>query len=295
MRTPGGTPRYRPWMGHLLSIERRTALRRCVLAVAVLQDLDLVPGDDGVQVTSGRVVPWSALSAGLGHVDPESPAARPVLTAWLRTLHQLAWRSPDDLASRARPVGLPVGHALHPGPTWVRASVLGGALDLGVGLLGVGGDPDAVLVPPAGVLEAVGHDPITWWPACERYLAEMGHLAAERHLRHPDQPLRPMGDCDVATLLGSMPFRAALASGGQGLRAAAVPTRSRGWLDLSRTDPAFALVAAALAEDDERGFVRPLLVTADEVTMAREGGDPVLQALRDSVSPDPVLPAVRYR
>jgi hypothetical protein len=43
-----------------------------------------------------------------------------------------------------------------------------------------------------------------------------------------------------------------------------------------------------LAEGDDRGFPRPLLITRDEVTMAREGGDPVLQALRENSAPDPV-------
>ena len=79
------------------------------------------------------------------------------------------------------------------------------------------------------------------------------------------------------------------------MRAAAVPTRRRGWLDLSRTDPAFALAAASLADPEERGFERPLLVTVDEVALARSGGDPVLQAIRDGAAPDPLLPSVRYR
>jgi hypothetical protein len=103
-----------------------------------------------------------------------------------------------------------------------------------------------------------------------------------------------MGDCDVATLLGSRALRAELA-GGSGMRAAAVPTRGRGWLDLSRIDPAFALAAASLANDDERGFERPLLITADEVVLARAGGDPVLEALRDPAPQDRELRAVRYR
>jgi hypothetical protein len=105
-----------------------------------------------------------------------------------------------------------------------------------------------------------------------------------------------MGDSDVATLLGSASFRAGLvADEPAGMRAAAVPTRNRGWLDLSRIDPAFARAAASLADPVERGFERPLLVTAEEVALARDGGDPVLQALRDVAAPDPVLPPVRFR
>jgi hypothetical protein len=274
----------------------RVALRRVVLAVCVLQDLDLEPLDEGVRTGSGRVLPWEAVEAGLGGVDPEEPEARVVLASWLRALQALAWRSPDDLAARARAVGLPTGHALHPGPDWVFTRVHGGALDLGVGLLGIGEDPDEVLVPRPGLLAALGLQPRTWWGRCLDYLEDMGRLAAARHRLHPDRPLRPMGDSDVATLFGSAAFRAGLVvDEPAGMRAAAVPTRNRGWLDLSRIDPAFARAAASLADPIERGFERPLLVTAEEVVLARAGGDPVLQALRDVAAPDPVLPPVRFR
>ena len=275
----------------------RVALRRCVLAVSVLQDLDLVPVDDGVLTGSGRLVPWSAVECGLGGHDPESAAARPELARWLRAVQDLSWRSPADVMTRARPVGLPRGHSLHPGATWTMESVRGGVLDLGIGLAGVGDDPDELLVPRPGVLAACGLDPRPWWPAARDYLDQMGTLAAVRFRRDgPAKPLRPMGDCDVVTLLGSAELRSAVAaSDSVGMRAAAVPTRNRGWLDLTRTDPAFALVAASLAPTDDRGFERPLLVTADEITMVRAGGDPVLQALRDAAAPDPVAPVVLIR
>jgi hypothetical protein len=105
-----------------------------------------------------------------------------------------------------------------------------------------------------------------------------------------------MGDCDVVTLLGAASLRTALCGRERrGLCAAAVPNRTRGWIDLSRTDPAFALVAASLADPAERGFPRPLLVTREEVAMAREGGDPVLQALREQAAPDPVQALVPRR
>jgi len=276
--------------------EPDVALRRLVLAVSVLQDIDLDPSDAGVTIQSGRVIPWAALRAAVSGHDPESPSARPVLASWLRSLQSVSWRSPEDLRDRARPVGLPRGHALHPGAGWVRHTVHGDCLDLGIGLLGIGGDPDVVTVPRPGALLACGIDESLWWPEALRYLEEMGQLAADRYRLAPTAPLRPMGDCDVPTLLGSRALRLAL-SGAEhaGLRAAAVPTRNRGWLDLSRTDPAFALVAASLADDFERGFARPLLIAAEEVVLAREGGDPVLQALRDSASTVIVLRDVLYR
>jgi hypothetical protein len=109
----------------------------------------------------------------------------------------------------------------------------------------------------------------------------MGTLAAARWWREPEAPLRPMGDCDVVTLLGSAGLRRRLAASAGGLRTAAVPTRDRGWLDLRRLDPAFALAAAAATAVDRRGFPRPLLLTADEVVMAPPGGQPGQVALRD--------------
>lgn len=274
------------------------ALRQCVLAVAVLHDVDLLPDDDGVQLSSGRVVPWGAVRLALGGLEPTDPAARATLARWLLALRSVAWRSPDDLGSRARPVGLPVGHALHPGASWVRRAVPGGALDLGLGFVGTGSDPDRVEILPPGVLEAVAADTgltASWWRAAQHYLEEMGGLASDRHLRRPEEPLRPMGDCDVVTLIGSQTLREALCGPRSGLCAAAVPNRTRGWIDLSRTDPAFALVAASLADPADRGFPRPLLLTRDEVTLAREGGDPVLQALREQAAPDPVQPLVPRR
>jgi hypothetical protein len=278
-----------------VAVMSRTALRRLVLAVSVLQDLDLVPTDDGVIVASGRLLPWECLETALAGHDPEAVETRPVLSTWLRAVQDIAWRSPEDLAARARPVGLPRGHALHPGASWAQFTVPGGVLDLGVGLLGIGTDPDEVVVLAAGLSEACGHDPAAWWPACVGYLEEMGELASARYTLHPERPLRPMGDCDVVTLLGSPTFRRGLVGRDcAGMRAAALPTRRRGWLDLSRIDPAFALVAASLAENHDRGFERPLLITAEEVVMARSGGDPVLQAMRDAAAPDPELPAVPY-
>ena len=66
-----------------------------------------------------------------------------------------------------------------------------------------------------------------------------------------------------------------------GLRSAAVPMRRRGWLDLARIDPAFALAAAALTDPEERGFARPLLLTVDEVVHRRRGRRPAELALRE--------------
>ena len=262
-------------------------LRQSVLAAIVMRDLELVAGDGGVEVAdTGRVIPWRLVAALCRGRDAEQPATRAALGGWLAAVDAVARRSPDDLLARARPLGLPRGHVLHPGPTWVRRAVLGGSLDVGLGLLGLHGDEDVVDPLLAGVAEVLGHDTSTWWRRARGYLEEMGAIAAQRYARDPAEALRPMGDCDVVTLLGSQVFRAALV-GARGSRPAAVPMRTRGWLDPGRTDPAFAVAAAALTEPPDRGFDRPVLFTVDEVVIARDGGRPVHQSLREPAAPDP--------
>jgi hypothetical protein len=257
-------------------------LRRLALAVSVLDDVDIVPLDDGVLLTGVTPVEvsWLELRRALGGADPDGDQGRALVSAWLRGRRIAADHHPEHLRETARPVGLPVDHPLHPGLDWVRHRVHGDTLDLGFGFVGVGADPDAVVVIPQGALDAAGVDPAPWWPVARDYLERMGALAADRLRENP--LLRPIGDCDVVTLLGSRALRTALvAQDSTGMRAAAVPMRRRGWLDLTRIDPAFTAAAAAATEPHERGFNRPLLLTVDEVAMAPEGGRPSEIVLRD--------------
>ena len=176
----------------------------------------------------------------------------------------------------------------------MRHRVLGDTLDLGIGFVGVGSNPDEVVVVPQGALDAAGVDPAPWWPVVRDYLERMGALAAER--LGDMAVLRPIGDCDVVTLLGSRRLREYLcAQDGTGLRAAAVPMRRRGWLDLSRIDPAFTAAAAAATAPDERGFSRPVLLTLDEVSLALDGGRPAEIVLRDTAVDSPHLRPVLFR
>ncbi|MEO7980961.1 MAG: hypothetical protein ABI807_08740 [Sporichthyaceae bacterium] len=271
-------------------------LRRLALAVSVLDDVDIVPLDGGVLLT-GDVpveVSWLELRRALAGADPDDDLGRVRVRAWLRGRRIAATVHPDHLREQARPVGLPVDHPLHPGLDWVRHRVLGDALDLGFGFVGVGTDPDEVVVVPQGALEAAGVDPAPWWPVARDYLERMGALAARQLQANP--VLRPIGDCDVATLLGSRTLREALcAADGTGMRAAAVPMLRRGWLDLSRIDPAFTAAAAAATTPEERGFSRPLLLTVDEVTLASDGGRPAEIVLRDAAVDAPHLRSVLYR
>ena len=271
-------------------------LRRLALAVSVMDDVDIVPLDDGVLLT-GDVpveVSWLEMRRALAGADPDDDLARARVGAWLRGRRVASTVHADHLREQARPVGLPVDHPLHPGLDWVRHRVLGDALDLGFGFVGVGKDPDEVVVVPQGALDAAGVDPSPWWPVAVDYLERMGAIAGQRLAANP--VLRPIGDCDVATLLGSRTLRAALcAADGSGLRAAAVPMLRRGWLDLSRIDPAFTAAAAAATTPEERGFERPLLLTVDEVTLAPAGGRPAEIVLRDEAVDPPYLRSVLYR
>jgi hypothetical protein len=264
------------------------ALRRAVLMAAVLDDVDVRPADDGVVMTGGHdlFLAWSDLAHGVAGHDPCSADGRLVLVRWLRTAR--AWADlPHDLAlSHLRPVGLPREHCLHPGATWVRQAVDGDVLDLGLGLVGLDpARPDDVEIAPRGLLELAGVDLDAAWPLAADYLERMGAMAAHRLARDPEAPLRPMGDCDALTLLGSRTFRRALAGAdGVGMRGVAVPMRRRGWTDPDHVASAFARAAASATDDAARGLPDAVLVTEDGVHTSIGGllpGDFTLREARD--------------
>ena len=261
-------------------------LRRCALAVAVMHDVDVLPSPIGV-VLPGEpeiVVTWTECRRAIAGAHPESEDAQRLLKRWLQIRRWLADRSLQDIAERARPYGAWVESPLHPGLDWVRRRVLGDTLDLGFGFVGIDpARPDVVIPVPHRLLHAAEIEPAPWWPNATVYLERMGEMAAQR-LEWTSQ-LRPMGDCDVMTLLGSRTLRNAIVKAvPDGMRTVAVPMRNRGWLDLSRIDPAFSAAAARLTTAEERGFDRPLLVTRDEVVIARDRGNVVRAAIEDPVA-----------
>lgn len=254
-----------------------THLRRLLLAVQVLHDIDLVLDEHAVVLATGAGpvrVPFATCLAVVQGAALDGARARDRLARWLRLRRCAAEAGADTLAAALRPVGLPVGHALHPGPGWALTRILGGSLELGPGAAGLDPQrPDDVCVVPATLWRSAGVDPAPLWPAALDLLERMGALAARRWQLDPGQALRPMGDCDVVTLLGSASLRAALAGGdGGGMRPAIVPMRRRGWTRLSRFDPAFGPAAAMATAAEERGFLRPVLVTAGEVVEVGQGG-----------------------
>jgi hypothetical protein len=273
-------------------------LRRGVLAVSVLHDLDIEPAKLGVTLTGTPAVwvSWGECRRALAGHDPETPDGRERLARWLLARRWAADVSLEELRERLRPVGLPVEHVLHPGLDWVRRRVLGDALDLGIGAVDIDpGDPDHVVLLPQPLLDAVGLDAEAEWRQVEAYLERMGAVAAGRLRLDPKGQLRPIGDCDAVTLLGSASLRTAIASDAGGLGAVVAPMRKRGWTKMALIDPAFGPAAAAATPREERGFTRPLLVTPEELALAAEGGRPSEVPLRDPASDEPWLRDVLYR
>jgi hypothetical protein len=261
-------------------------LRQCALGVAVLHDVDVVPAPKGVVLPGSTdvLITWTECRRALAGAEPDTEQARQRLKRWFQMRRWLADRPIEDLAERARPYGSWVESPLHPGLDWVRRRVLGDTLDLGFGFVGIDpAQPDLVMPIPHQLLRSAGVEPAPWWPTAIVYLERMGEMAAQRLGRLPQ--LRPMGDCDVVTLLGSRTLRHAIVEGlPNGMRTVAVPMRTRGWLDLNRIDPAFSAAAARLTALEDRGFDRPLLVTRDEVVIALANGDVIRAAVEDRLA-----------
>lgn len=280
------------------------ALRGCVLAVSVLEDLDIEPRERGLVLDGVPpvFVGWPVVRGAVGPHLPGSVTARRRLTEWLRLRRLVADLGADAasvLRQAARAVAVPAGHPAHPGRSWVLERPLGGALEAGLGVLGLLEDPDGVALLPPGVVTATGASARRWWPAVRQHAEGMGHLAVQRLRRDAGSGqavLRPVGGVDVPSLLLSPALRRHLATeDGSGMRALAVPMRSRGWYDLARIDPAFVAAAWSATDEWERAYAVPLLVTADEVAPAPTGGDTVRQALSDPVTEASWQRDVRYR
>jgi hypothetical protein len=261
---------------------QQRALKRALLSVTVYHQIDFRPADDGIVLEPGRPIPvsWAQCRQALGNLDPAHPIAPDLLARMLRSVITVSGLPDLLLAESARVVGLPVDHVLNPGLAWVVERVHGDVLDLGLGILGLDEtDPRRVVLVPPVVWEILDADPLRWWRTAMLRLEEMGTVAASRLAREPDA-LRPIGDADALTLLGSRTFRSALAAREGGMAAVAIPMRNRGWTRMSLLDPAFAPAAALATDPVERGFSRGVLVTADEVAIAGNG-DWTLRAMLD--------------
>ncbi|NAZ84331.1 hypothetical protein GTR02_21240 [Kineococcus sp. R8] len=257
------------------SLADRALLRRGVLAVSVLDDVDVDLDDDGLWMPGCAPLSWAEVA--LATTGPAVPGVgrEDVVRFRVRDL-LLAHRALHRQGARRVALGLPTTAVGHLGRAWRSTRVLGGAVDLGPGVVVDWGNAERVLAVPAVSAAATGADPALT-AADRRHLEAMGALVVERLARdagHRGQDLlRPAGGCDVPTLLTSSTLREHLVCGpdrsvASVLRAVAVPVRTRGWFDLARIDPAFVGAAWSATDPADRGFPRALLVTRDEVALA---------------------------
>ncbi|WP_380168454.1 hypothetical protein [Jannaschia sp. R86511] len=268
----------------------RAELRQAVLALAVLDDVDLEPRDDGVVLAAGGELGWDDVAAALGPwaALPDHPVTRRRLRLATEVVGVLAVGGPDALLGTCHAHGEPVATAaMGCGPDWVREAVPGDVLALGLGVSDLAGVAGPHPLPPMpGLLGALGPRLQVRWVEVREDLERLGGLVQERLLRDQREGrplvLRPTGTADVVTLLGSRRLRTSLAEGdGTGMRAVAVPVRDRGWFDLARIDPAYIGAAWTASEPLERAFDRPVLVTADAVSAPVVSGDVLAGVLAD--------------
>ena len=252
-------------------------LRRLALAVSVLDDVDIVPLDDGVLLTGD--------TAGRGQLAGAAPRAgrrRPRGRARPGPGPRLAARPPDrgDRAPRppagAGPAGRPAGRP--PDAPRPRLGAAPGARRRARPRLRLRRRrqrPRRGRRHPAGRTRRRRHRPDALVAGGPRLPRADGRLAAERTGGQPRSCARS------ATATSSRCSGRAIAARGTvrrrtapGMRAAAVPMRRRGWLDLTRIDPAFTAAAAAATTREERGFARPVLLTARRGDAGARGRPP---------------------
>ena len=219
-------------------------------------------------------VSWGECRRSLGGADPAGPrraaaAARPPARPALGRRP----RPRPSCAERLRPVGLPVGHALHPG---ARLGLRAGARRRARPRArrrrpGPRRPRRAWSCSPGSCSRPAASTPALAWPDARDLLEETGALAAG-----PARPRRPRPAPTGRRLRRRDPAGRPLALRGgarAAQRAGCRPWSSRcgrrGWTRLGLVDPAFGPAAAAATAPDDRGFPRPLLVTADEVSMVR--------------------------
>jgi hypothetical protein len=273
-------------------------LRRGVLAVSVLHDVDLEPARLGVRLPGEPKVwvSWTECRRALAGHAPESEAGRTRLASWLTARRWAADLGHEHLRLALRPVGLPVDHLLHPGLGWVCRRVLGDALDLGLGAVGLDpADPERVVLLPTDVLDAAGIDVTSAWAGAEAELERLGGLAAAAAAPGHQGRAAPVRRRRRADPAGQprAPGRAGRAVGRHGRRGRAdAPAR------LDPDEPGRPGVRAGRGrrhQRADRGFARPLLLTKDEVTVVPEGGRPQDISLRDPVTEQAWQRDVLYR
>jgi hypothetical protein len=232
-------------------------------------------------------VSWPEIARLLRDDDPVHPAPRRRLALLLdlhRTVQGLGSAAADVVGRAIRPLALPAGHPLHPGPDWVRQPVPGGVLDLGLGVWRLlPGQDDVVPLPPA-IVQTAGLAADTAWSALRPEAGRLAGFAIDRARATGtvSRVLAAVGGVDALTLLALDPVRAwlAAAAGPAGPTLVAAPRRDRAWLGDAATDRDYAQAVWLLTTPAQRGVPEPLSVPA-----AAEGPIPLTRA----------APAIRRR
>jgi hypothetical protein len=246
-------------------------LRLALLAVAVQHGVDLVHTDAGLVLGNcERAVPWPVIEqiAGVSLATATHEAMVLRLRLALPTL-QAVLSDPEEASGRlqaaARPLALVPEHTLYPGSQWLRQPVPGDVLHLGIGLLSPPDWPGRIIPLPPALAAFADLDTDRWWPGLQRHGSAMAGAVAKRMRDRTSGILRPMGGCDVLTLLAAPELRRHLCQEDGVLRSVAVPNRQRGWFDLRHEDPAFISAAWSLTDPIDQGVPFGLLISPNAV------------------------------
>jgi len=258
-------------------MEEYPALWRLVRAACLLDGLAAEPQDEGVRVPGrpGLLVPWPDVAPLLGDDDPLAAGPRrrlALLLALTALVARLGADAPAVLAGAARPLALPVGHALHPGPGWAGERVPGDLLDLGTGVVGLLPGQDAPVPLPRPLARAAGLEPDTLWQGMAPLADRLAGRAAER-LGAPEPHagvLLGAGGCDALTLLAlGAARRGPGPEVGAPVSPVSAPRRDRVWLGPAAADPEHVRAVWMLTDPAERGLPDPLRVGPGGLTAAR--------------------------
>lgn len=262
-------------------MEEHSGLLRLVRAVSVLDGVDAEPTEAGVRTARALGAPavaWSHVADILGAHDPLDRAPRLRLSVVLvlyRAVTELGPAAASRLRESARPLALPTGHPLHPGPAWASEHVPGDVLDLGTGVIGLGDTREVLPLPPL-VAELAGFDARAEWPRVRALGTEWSDVALARLLGPGDIPpvLTGAGGVDALTVISLPEARSRLTG------TVAAPVRDKAWLGLGRRscDESYLRSVWMLASVARRGVLEPLAV-------APAGVAPLQPAQRSGSSP----------
>jgi hypothetical protein len=252
-----------------------SVLLQFVRAACALDGVAAEPTTDGVLLAGSPplpLIPWPEIDRVLAGDDPVGPAPRLRLALLLQlrgAVQSLGPAAAEAVGRAARPLALPVGHPLHPGPAWIRATVPGGLLDLGLGVHQLLRGQDDVLPLPPAVVSAAGLDAEDLWLRLYPVAERLSTFAIDRVRADGPHPgvLVGVGGCDALTMLSFAPVRHWLATRrpdrhpDRGPEPVAAPRRDRVWVGPAAADGDYVRAVWLLTASARRGVLDPM--TAD--------------------------------